>query len=87
VPAGPSQDGLELLNDPQLRHRGQLIELDHPEVGPRLHMGMQGIFSAFPERRYFPTAVYDQDNDLVFRDLLGLPQGEIDRLIAEGVIN
>jgi benzylsuccinate CoA-transferase BbsF subunit len=87
VPAGPSQDGEEIANDPQLRHRGQIIELDHPEVGPRIHMGMQGLFGAIPERRYFPTAVYDEHNDLVFRDLLGLPREEIDRLVAEGVIN
>jgi hypothetical protein len=50
-------------------------------------MGMQGLFGAIPERRYFPTAVYDEHNDLVFRDLLGLPREEIDRLVAEGVIN
>jgi len=86
VSAGPSNDSLGLVNDPQLRHRQQFVGLDHAEMGSREYMAMQGIFSAIPERRYAPTPVYDRDNHGVFRDLLGLPEAEIDDLIKEGVI-
>jgi benzylsuccinate CoA-transferase BbsF subunit len=87
VPAGPSQNNLDLSNDPQLQHRGQFIEIDHPETGQRIQMAMQGIFSAIPERRYSHSPVLDQDNYMVFHDILGLSQEEIDQLIAEEVIN
>ena len=88
VPAGPSQDSLELINDPQLGYRGQFIEIEgHPEVGRRLQMAMQGVFSGIPERRYLPAPVYDQHNDKVFHDILGLPHDEINRLIEMLVIN
>ena len=86
VPAGPSQNNEELVNDPQLQSRGQFIETDHPEVGRRLTMAMQGIFGAIPERRYEPAPLLGQHNDKVFHDLLGLSHDEIKRLIDEQVI-
>ena len=86
VPSGPCQNNEELINDPQLQSRNQFIELDHPEVGKRLTMAMQGIFSAIPERRYEPAPLLGQHNDQVFHDLLGLPHHEIERLIEEQVI-
>ena len=86
VPAGPSQNNVELINDPQLQARGQFIETDHPEVGRRLTMAMQGMFSAIPERRYEPSPLLGQHNDKVFHDLLGVSHDEIKRLIDEQVI-
>lgn len=86
VPAGPSQNNEALVNDPQLQSRGQFIETDHPEVGRRLTMGMQGMFSAIPERKYEPAPLVGQHNNEVFHDLLGLSHDEINRLIEEKVI-
>jgi benzylsuccinate CoA-transferase BbsF subunit len=86
VPAGPSQNAEDLIGDPQLWHRGQFMGMDHPEVGNRLMMAMQGVFSAIPERRYFPPPVFDQDNYFVFHEMLGLPKEEVEQLIEEGVI-
>ena len=86
VPAGPSQNNVDVMNDPQLQSRGQFIEMDHPEVGRRLTMAMQGMFSAIPERRYEPAPLLGQHNDKVFHDLLGLSHDEISRLIDEQVI-
>ena len=48
---------------------------------------MQGIFSAIPERQYFPAPAFDKDNDKVFHEILGLSKDEIARLVEEGVIN
>ena len=87
VPAGPSQDTLELMDDPQLQHRNQFFEMDNPHTGPRLSMAMQGIFSAIPERRYSPAPAFDRDNNKVFHDILGLSEDKIARLVEEGVIN
>ena len=86
ISAGPSQNNLDMINDPQLQHRGQFIEIDHPETGKRLQMGMQGIFSAIPERRYSHSPVLDQDNHFVFHDILGVSEDEIEQLTEEGVI-
>jgi len=87
VPAFPSVDSQELIHDPQLQHRSQFIELEQSEAGIRTHLGMQGVFSAFPERSYFSAPIYDQDNYRVFQDLIGLSPEEIDALISQGVIN
>ena len=87
VPAFPSVDSEELVNDPQLQHRSQFIELEQYEAGLRTHLGMQGVFGGFPERNYFATPIYDQDNYRVFQDLVGLSGEQIEALVAQGVIN
>ncbi len=86
VAAGPSQNSRDLINDPQLRHRNQFIEMDHPEAGRRLTMAAPALFSAIPERRYFPAPLLDQHNRRVFGELLGMSQQEIDSLTEAGVI-
>ena len=48
---------------------------------------MQGVFGGFPERNYFATPIYDQDNYRVFQDLVGLSGEQIEALVAQGVIN
>ena len=86
VPAGPSQNNEALINDPQLQFRNQFIETDHVEVGRRVSMGLQGQFSAIPERRYNAAPAMGQHNEEVFHDFLGLSREEIDRLVEEEVI-
>ena len=86
VPAGPSQNNEALINDPQLQFRDQFIETDHPEVGVRMSMGMQGRFSAVPERKYGASPLIGQHNDEVFRGFLGMSREEVDRLVEEEVI-
>jgi crotonobetainyl-CoA:carnitine CoA-transferase CaiB-like acyl-CoA transferase len=87
VPAFPSVDSQELIHDPQLQHRSQFIELQQREAGLRTHLGMQGLFSAIPERDYFSTPIYDQDNHRVFQDLIGLSPERIEALVDQGIIN
>ena len=86
VPAGPSQNNEALINDPQLQFRDQFIITDHPEVGRQMSMGMQGVFSAVPERKYGASPLIGQHNDDVFHGFLGMSREEIDRLVKEEVI-
>ena len=86
VPAGPSQNNEELINDPQLQFRDQFVETDHFEIGKRVSMGLQGQFSAIPERKYKAAPAIGQHNKEVFHDFLGLSQEEIEQLMDEEVI-
>ena len=51
-----------------------------------MSMGLQGQFSAIPERRYNAAPAMGQHNEEVFHDFLGLSREEIDRLVEEEVI-
>ncbi len=86
VAAGPVMSTFDLLGDPHFIERGFVIELDHPEVGSRAVAGLPAKFSAIPDPAWFPAPLLGQHNGYVFRDLLGLDEEEISRLMAEKVI-
>ena len=85
VAAGVVQSARDLAKDPQLKHRGFFVELDHPEMG-------KTISDANPVRlsdslpRYRPAPLPGQDNDYVYGELLGLGKVEMDKLKEQGVI-
>jgi crotonobetainyl-CoA:carnitine CoA-transferase CaiB-like acyl-CoA transferase len=86
VAAGPVLDTMGIITNPQLRHRGFFVTPDHPEVGPREVMGIPVLFGAIPEKRIQPAPLFDEHNDYVFKELLGLSGTEIEQLIEERVI-
>ena len=86
VGAGPVMSTFALLEDPHFIERGFVIELDHPEVGKRAVAGLPAKFSAMPEPAWFPAPLFGQHNDYVFRELLGMDEDRVTRLIEEKVI-
>ncbi len=86
VAAGVVQDGEDLLTrDPQLKERGFHVYLDHPEAGMIAHDGLTFSLSATPgEIRRAP--LLGEHNEYVYREILGIPAEEIDRLTVEGVL-
>ena len=87
VPAGPSHNARGLLEDPQLRERGSVVTVDHPEVGPRLMAGVPWKISDLPPVEYQPPPLIGQHNHAVLCQLLGLPEEEVQRLTEEGVVH
>jgi benzylsuccinate CoA-transferase BbsF subunit len=86
ITAGVVQDARDLANDPQLRSRGFFVELDHPELG-------NTVSDAVPIRLFRTQARYrraaptlGQDNDYVYRELLGMSAGDIAALKEQCVI-
>ncbi len=86
IPAAPSWGPRDLSEDGMLRERGYLTQVGHTEVGPREVAGIPGRFSAMPELAYGPAPMLGEHNREVFRDLLGVPEEEYERLCADGVI-
>ncbi len=85
VAAGVVQDARDLAQDPQLKERGFFIELDHPEMGKTISDASPIRLSDSPPR-YHPAPLLGQDSGYVYGGLLGLSQGEMDRLKERGVI-
>ncbi|MFC2000418.1 CaiB/BaiF CoA transferase family protein [Chloroflexota bacterium] len=86
VPAGIVQTGEDLLSDPQLRHRKHFRVLDHPEIGLHSYHAPAYRLSETPcdIRRAAPCL--GQDNEYVYRDILGFSDDEIADMLVEGVI-
>jgi len=87
VAAMPVLSAPEIFDDPHLRHRNFIQEVEHPQIGKRLVFGppwhMPGDASYTPSR----GPLVGEHNDYVFCDLLGLPQEEVSRLKEEKVIS
>jgi benzylsuccinate CoA-transferase BbsF subunit len=83
--AAPSRNAEELIRDPHLRARGAFVEVDHPEFGRREFVGAPWKMSDYePFVRHAP--VLGEHNNYVFRELLGMDEGELAELRREGVI-
>ena len=86
IPASVSATALDLISDPQLRHRGAYFGLDDPIAGERLAMSLPVVFSDVAERRTSPAPFPGRDNDYVYKTILGLSDVDYAHLEASGII-
>lgn len=87
VPAAVVQSGEDLLeHDEHLRVRGAYVVSEHIEAGRLTHDTGYFQLSKTPGKVYRSGPVLGQDNDYVYRDLLGMTEEEMDELIVEGVL-
>lgn len=85
VAAGIVQDAHDLAQDPQLKHRGFFVELDHPEMGRTISDANPIRLSDSPTS-YRPAPLAGQDNDYVYGQLLELDKDEMNMLKEAGII-
>ena len=86
IAAAPVLDSVEILNNPQLRHRGFFITPDHPEVGQREVMSTPVLYSNIPDKRIGTAPLFDEHNDYVFGQVLGMSAKDIESLIQSEII-
>ena len=75
----------DIFADPQLNHRHVWDQLPHPVLGPFDYMGPPFTLSETPAE-HFRSPLLGEHNLVVCREVLGMPESEIDQLIAEGVL-
>ena len=86
VPAGPSLNTLQLLDDPHLRERGFVVEVDHPEAGQRLVWGAPWQISDLPPADIRHAPLFGEHNHYILCDLLGLLPAQVEALSDQGVV-
>jgi crotonobetainyl-CoA:carnitine CoA-transferase CaiB-like acyl-CoA transferase len=86
VPAGIVYGMEDLFKDAQLKHRRHFVYLDHPVIGPYASYNQASLFSKTPPNFWKPAPCLGEDNESIFRDVLGLTDDEIADLFVEGVI-
>jgi crotonobetainyl-CoA:carnitine CoA-transferase CaiB-like acyl-CoA transferase len=75
----------DLYVDPQLQHRQYFVELDHPAMGRTRYDGLPHRLSRTPATLR-PAPVMGQHNGYVLKEILGLSDAKISRLIETGVV-
>ncbi len=86
IPAYPSLDAIDMINNPHVGARDYFVELEHPEVGTRRHMGIPWTMSRTPCEIRRPAPCLGQDTDAVLTDIVGLSQDEIAALRERDIL-
>lgn len=86
VPCGPINTVEEVVNDPQIKAREMVVEVQQPGVGGVKMAGVPVKFSATPCSIEMPAPALGQHTFELLNSLLGLSVEEFDRLQAEGVV-
>jgi crotonobetainyl-CoA:carnitine CoA-transferase CaiB-like acyl-CoA transferase len=86
IPAGVVQTAEDLFNDPQLKHREHFRFLEHKEIGVHAYQSPAYRLSKTPCSVTKAAPCLGEDNEYVYKQILGLSDDEIADLLIEGVI-
>jgi len=85
VPASIVESNKDLFEDPQLKHRKHFWVLEHPVMGQYSHDNQPFRLSKTPNRQ-FAAPTMGQHNEYVLREILGMSDNDVARLIIDGAI-
>ena len=86
IPCGPIYTAEDVAADPQVAARGAIMQIEDPEFGTFGFARSAPHMSAAPELPANPAPNLGQHTREVLEGLLGYDTGEVDRLVAAGVV-
>jgi len=87
VPAGVMlTSGEGIVNDPQAGHRQAFRWMEHKEIGPLLHNSPSYHLSKTPAHIWKAAPCLGEDNEYVYKEILGYSDDEIADFLIEGII-
>jgi crotonobetainyl-CoA:carnitine CoA-transferase CaiB-like acyl-CoA transferase len=84
IPVGAINNLAQVVDHPQVKARGSIVEVDHPRAGKVRVVGVPVRLSATPGSIRAPSPALGEHTAAVLRELLGLDAPEIDALQASG---
>jgi crotonobetainyl-CoA:carnitine CoA-transferase CaiB-like acyl-CoA transferase len=86
VPSGPVNELPQVFADPQVKHRGLLVQSQHPQAGPLPLLASPLRLSATPVTDYPAPPTVGQHTRELLRERLHFTDTDLDALAARGVI-
>ena len=86
IPCGEVRTVAQALEEPQLRARNMILQIQHPKAGPIKLTGSPIKMSRSEPSEATAPPTLGQHNRQVYRGILGLAEEEFETLKAEGVI-
>jgi crotonobetainyl-CoA:carnitine CoA-transferase CaiB-like acyl-CoA transferase len=86
VPVGVAYDAAEIIADPHVIARGDLVEIDDPFAGPHLQQAPYPRLDHQLPASPAPAPALGQHNREVWCDLVGLEEEELQAFLVAGVI-
>lgn len=86
VPCGATLNTMELLDDPHMRDRGMIVEVEHPEFGPITLPGSPMHISNGGEVTYQAAPLLGQHNAAVYQEFFGYDDAKLQELQEAQII-
>ena len=86
IAAGMVKSEQDVFADPQLRHRGHFVTVPHGEMGDYTVEMPAARLTRTPAVLHKAAPCIGEDNELVYKQVLGYTDEEYDALLAEGVV-
>jgi formyl-CoA transferase/CoA:oxalate CoA-transferase len=86
IPVGAINNLAQVVEHPQVKSRGSIVEIDHPRAGKLRVVGVPVRLSATPGSVRTLSPALGEHTDEVLRELLGLSVAEIEALRAAGAL-
>jgi benzylsuccinate CoA-transferase BbsF subunit len=86
VPAGVALKNKDVIEDPQLAHRGHFVYMDHPGVGRHPVQRSEFRLSQAEAEYRWPAPNMGQHTVQVCKAILGMPDDEIQALIDDHIL-
>jgi len=86
IPCGKVNNIADIIDDPHIRAREMLVEVDFPGVGLVPLSGVVPKLSETPGKIERRAPLIGEHNDEIYRGLLGFKKEELEKLKKEGVI-
>jgi CoA:oxalate CoA-transferase len=84
LPHSPINTVDQVVDDPNVRYRGMVVDLDQPGIGPIQIAGSPFHLSETPGRVRTPAPLLGQHTKEILREVLGYPPGQVQALIESG---
>ena len=86
IAAGMVENAADVYTDPQLRARGLLWPMEHPEMGIFTHLGSSMVLSKTPAQAASPSPCIGEHNEYILTKILGKTDVEFRELLAAGAL-
>ena len=86
IPVGAINNLAQVVDHPQVKSRGSIVEIEHPRAGKLRVVGVPVRLSATPGAIRSPSPALGEHTDQVLRELLALDAAEIEALRAAGAL-
>ncbi len=87
IPCGPINTIDRVVSDPQVRARGMIVTVDHPDAGPVKMAASPVKLAPPPPCHYRPSPRLGEHTREVLAALAGLAEEELDELERQGVVS
>ncbi|MFT3800540.1 MAG: CoA transferase [Burkholderiaceae bacterium] len=86
IPVGAINNIAQVIDHPQAKARGVLVDMDHPSVGPVKIVGVPMRLSKTPGSVRTPSPKLGEHTEQVLNEMLGLSAAQIDELRKAGAL-